>query len=78
MNYLKCFLLINMMMIKDLWGLFVYGEIIVLFGGGDIGDYVFLVRLMVFINDMFFDVVVGLFNVKEVFGNNVMLINLFG
>ncbi|CDY70836.1 BnaAnng35160D, partial [Brassica napus] len=47
-------------------------------GGGDIGDYVSPVRLTVFINDMPFDVAAGLFNVKEAFGNNAMLINSFG
>lgn len=78
MNYLKRFLLINMMTIKDSWVLFVHGEIIVSSGGGDIGDYVSPVRLTVFINDMPFDVAAGLFNVKEAFGNNAMLINSFG
>ncbi|KAH0939342.1 hypothetical protein HID58_006803 [Brassica napus] len=63
---------------QDSWGLFVHGEIIVSSGGGDIGDYVSPVRLTVFINDMPFDVAAGLFNVKEAFGNNAMLINSFG
>ncbi|CAH8347066.1 unnamed protein product [Eruca vesicaria subsp. sativa] len=50
----------------------------VLFGGGDVGDCVSPVRLIVFINDMPFEVTAGLFNVKESFGNNAILINSFG
>ncbi|KAF8117221.1 hypothetical protein N665_0012s0223 [Sinapis alba] len=50
----------------------------VLSGGGAIGDCLSPVRLTVFINDMPFEVAAGLFNVKEAFGSNAMLINSFG
>ncbi|CAH2046248.1 unnamed protein product [Thlaspi arvense] len=51
---------------------------VVLSGGGDGGDCISPVRLTVFINDMPFEMVAGLFNVREAFGNDAVLINSFG
>lgn len=53
-------------------------EYAVLFGGGDVGDYLSPERLTVFINDMPFEIEGGSFNVREAFGSNAMLINSFG
>lgn len=53
-------------------------EDVVLPGGGDAGDCVSPVRLTVFINDIPYEVVAGLFNVREAFGNDAVLINSFG
>ncbi|CAE6216652.1 unnamed protein product [Arabidopsis arenosa] len=51
---------------------------IVLSGDEDVENSVSPVRMTVFINDMPFEVVPGLFNVKAAFGNDAVLINSFG
>lgn len=51
---------------------------VVLSGDGDVGACVSPVRLTVFINDMPFEVMAGLFNVKEAFGKDAVLINSLG
>ncbi|XP_023640913.1 WUSCHEL-related homeobox 8 [Capsella rubella] len=52
---------------------------VVLHGAGeDVEDSVTPEKLTVFINDMLFEVAAGLFNVKQAFGNNAILINSFG
>ncbi|ESQ39735.1 hypothetical protein EUTSA_v10001099mg, partial [Eutrema salsugineum] len=53
------------------------GEVI-LPSGGDVGDCISPKRLTVFVNDMPFQVVAGLFNVREAFGNDAVLIDSFG
>ncbi|VVB08107.1 unnamed protein product [Arabis nemorensis] len=47
-------------------------------GDGDVGACVSPGRLTVFINDMPFEVIAGLFNVKDAFGKDAVLINSFG
>ncbi|XP_010481511.1 PREDICTED: WUSCHEL-related homeobox 8-like [Camelina sativa] len=51
---------------------------IVFHGGENVEDCVSPDKLTIFINDMLFEVAAGLFNVKEAFGNNAILINSFG
>ncbi|XP_020870105.1 WUSCHEL-related homeobox 8 isoform X2 [Arabidopsis lyrata subsp. lyrata] len=51
---------------------------IILSGDEDVENSVSPVRMTVFINDMPFEVVPGLFNVKAAFGNDAVLINSFG
>ncbi|KAL1206323.1 WUSCHEL-related homeobox 8 [Cardamine amara subsp. amara] len=50
----------------------------VLSRGEDVRYYVSPMKLNVFINDMPFEVDAGLFNVKEAFGNDAVLMNSFG